>query len=489
VPAASPHLDPTPGQSAGGTDAGPVVLASNRLPIRWDDDAEQWVRSSGGLVAALEPVMAGTGGVWVGWADGPEPPARQGFGLSAVDLDPPEVDGYYAGFANSTLWPAFHDAIEPVEHRDGWWECYRRVNRRFAGAIAEVAPPGAAVWVNDYHLCLVPRLVRELRPDVRIGFFLHTPWPALSVASQVPHIDELMAGMEGADLIGFQRARDEARFRALRSNRHAGPGPVAQLGVFPISVDAPRWTRLAGEPVVQARARRLRSAVGDGRRLLIGVDRMDYSKGIPERLEALDRLLSGDRFDPDRVRMLQVAVPSRQAIPAYRRLRDRVVAKVRDLNRRFGAPGDPVVVLQEDAASPRELAALYLAADVALVTPRRDGMNLVAKEFCAVQGADRPGVLVLGRDAGAADELHDAVLVDGSDPASVADGMERALALGPLARQELAARLRRGVHQRDLARWTSSYLDALRAAGAAAAVRGSSPGRVWSPDGGAHPAR
>jgi trehalose 6-phosphate synthase len=458
-------VPPFPEQTGGGLvgpgASGPLVIASNRLPVRWDDRTEQWVRSSGGLVTALEPVVARTGGVWVGWADGPEAPRLRGIDLRPVDLDPDEVDEYYAGYANATLWPAFHDAIEPVEFEPRWWAAYRVVNRRFADALCRSAPMGATVWVHDYHLCLVPRLVRERRPDLRLGFFLHTPWPSLAVATDIPHVDELLRGLEGADLLGFQRSRDEARFRALLSSRYQDGLPPVRTGVFPISVDADHWARLVADPVVRARAQRIRSGLDGRRRLLLGVDRMDYSKGILQRLDALGRLFDQGRVQPDQVRMLQIAVPSRQSIPAYRRLRDDVVARVRELNERHGRPGDPVVQLEEESAGPRELAALYLAADVAVVTPRRDGMNLVAKEFCAAQTGERPGVLVLGRGAGAADELSEAVLVDGSDPSSVADGLERALAMGPLARRALADRLRRIVRTRDLAVWTARFLEEL----------------------------
>jgi trehalose 6-phosphate synthase len=470
MPSALSSVEPLPRPGPAGPGSEPLVIASNRLPIRWDAVAEQWVRSSGGLVAALEPVIAARGGSWVGWADGPRPPDRAGFSLEPVTLSADEVSAYYEGYANATLWPALHDAIEPVEHRPEWWEVYQRVNARFADVLARSAPAASMVWVHDYHLLLVPRLLRAVRPDVRIGFFLHTPWPALSVSlGELPEIAELVAGLEGADLIGFQRERDEARFRALRSSLRRDRTPALATGVFPISIDWSQWAELAEDPVVLARARRIRDALGLGRRLLVGVDRMDYSKGIIQRLDAIELLLRRGRLQPHGFRLVQIAVASRQGVPAYRRLRDEVVARVRSLNHRYGRPGDPVVELQEEAAPPRELAALYVAADVALVTPRRDGMNLVAKEFCATQRPDHPGVLVLGRGAGAADELTDAVQVDGGDPLSVAEGIERALALGPLARRRLAAELRDVVRRNDLERWTGAFLDDL-------ALHGPEPG-------------
>src|SRR6266545_2808716 len=337
----------------------PLVVLANRLPI--DETisgagTREWRRSPGGLVSALQPVLRGYGTTWVGWAGGtgpaPELPDLDEVKLRAVELSEAEFAQYYEGFANSTLWPLYHDAVEqPVYHRR-WWESYQQVNRRFAEVAAQVAPPGALVWVQDYHLQLVPELLRALRPDVRIGFFLHIPFPPPELFKQLPRRAELLRGLLGADLVGFQNAgavhnflRLSERLLGLRVHHQEVQvgGRRVRVGAFPISIDVAQLERIARSPQVALRARQIRADLGNPDRVLLGVDRLDYTKGIEHRLKAYRELLADGRVKvPDTV-LVQVAVPSRERVEHYTRLRDKVEREVGGMNGVYGRLGVPAV--------------------------------------------------------------------------------------------------------------------------------------------------
>jgi len=454
----------------------PLVVVANRLPVDDSvapDGAFEWRRSPGGLVSALHPLLRNTPAAWVGWAGGTGPaphlPDVDGVRMHTVALTGDDLRDHYEGFANATLWPLYHDAVEQPEYHRRWWEAYQRVNQRFAEAAAEAAEPGAMVWVQDYHLQLVPGLLRELRPDLRIGFFLHVPFPPPELFMQLPRRTELLRGMLGADLIGFQRAQAAHNFAQLvakvlglpATDRRINVGErVVRVGAFPVSIDTAEMAALAARPEVADRARRLRQDLGDPERVVLSVDRMDYTKGIEQRLKAYRELLAnGDVKVRDTV-LIQVAVPSRDRVAQYQILRDRVEHQVGRINGEFGRVGEPAIHYLSQPFDRAELVALYRTADVMAVTPLRDGMNLVAKEYVAAR-VDDTGALLLSEFAGAAAELEQAYLVNPHDLDGLKQGLLAALRATP---EDVAARMRamRGHLLRDdIHAWARSYLTAL----------------------------
>jgi len=302
------------------------VVVANRLPVdrtTGEDGEQHWTRSPGGLVSALEPIVRGSDGAWVGWTGAPDDDTgRQevdGIQLRPVPLSAEDVDRYYEGQSNSTIWPLFHDLVEPPVHHREWRQAYDTVNRRFAEATAEVAADGATVWVHDYQLLLVPAMLRELRPDLHIGFFLHIPFPPVELFMQLPRRDELLRGLLGADLVGFQRPLAAQNFLQLTdrllglkpgSDQVTYDGRTVTARAYPISIDVAEIDRLAADPAVQQESDRLRAELGGDRRLLLGVDRLDYTKGIEQRVEAFGELLTDGTVSNDEVVLVQVQPPA-----------------------------------------------------------------------------------------------------------------------------------------------------------------------------------
>lgn len=452
------------------------VVVANRLPVDRTTDERgeaQWTRSPGGLVSALEPIVRSTGGAWVGWAGAPDddagPADVDGIHLRPVPLSADDVDRYYEGQSNSTIWPLFHDLVEQPVHKREWRQAYDAVNRRFAEAAAEVAADGATVWVHDYQLLLVPAMLRALRPDLRIGFFLHIPFPPVELFMQLPRRAELLRGLLGADLVGFQRPLAAQNFLQLTARLlglephddevcHEGRTVVARA--FPISIDVAEIDRIAADPAVHEQAARLRAELGGDRRLLLGVDRLDYTKGIEQRVEAFGELLADGVVANEEVVLVQVATPSRMRVAQYQQLRERVEREVGRINGEFGAVGRVPVHYLFQSRSREELVALYLAADVMLVTPLRDGMNLVAKEFVAAR-RDELGALVLSEFTGAAAELDDAFLVNPHDVEDLKRAITAALEASPADRTARMRRMRARVEAHDVDHWARDFLDAL----------------------------
>jgi trehalose 6-phosphate synthase len=446
------------------------VVVANRLPVDLvtsDDGEAHWQAAPGGLVTALAPALRGrSSAAWVGWPGvpdaEPEPFSDAAVGedvtLHPVPLDADEVAAHYEGASNATLWPLYHDLIAaPVYDRD-WWEVHRRVNERFADATARIAAEGATVWVQDYQLQLVPRLLRDRRPDLRIGFFLHIPFPPVELFLQLPWRAEVVEGLLGADLVGFHTPGGARNFRWLAHRLcdaevddspiglREAPGEVrlsgrtTRVGAFPISVESATLAERGADPDTARRAAELRAELGDPETVLLGVDRLDYTKGIGVRLEAFGELLD-----------------------AYRRTRDEVERTVGRLNGDHAGLGRPVVHYLHRSLPPSELAPLYLAADVMLVTPLRDGMNLVAKEYVATR-PDDSGALVLSEFTGAAEELTEAWMINPYDLDGVADAIADAAAAarsGDGAARERMAALRAQVREHDVALWADTFLTAL----------------------------
>jgi alpha,alpha-trehalose-phosphate synthase [UDP-forming] len=481
-----------PDAAAAETGAGhDLVVVASRLPvdrIEEPDGGTSWRPSPGGLVTALEPVMREAGGVWIGWSGdaGPEPGPFEAGGLHLVGmgLSAEEVRDFYEGFCNATLWPLYHDVIAPPQFHRHWWDAYVAVNRRFAQAAATQAARGAIVWIHDYQLQLVPQMLRQQRGDVRIGFFNHIPFPGYEIFAQLPWRRQVVEGLLGADLLGFQRRADATNF--LRACRRATglttKGPAVRVGgpagprdvhatAFPISIDSAGLSQIAQQEDVRKRAREIREVLGQPEIVLLGVDRLDYTKGILHRLKAYGELLNEGRLGPPQAVLVQVASPSRERVEAYRELRDEVELTVSRINGEHAEVGSTPVHYLHQSYPREEMAALYLAADVMLVTPLRDGMNLVAKEYVACRN-DESGALVLSEFTGAADELGGAFLVNPHDIEGLKDTIARATTVSPAEARRRMRSMRRRVREYDVARWAATFLSTLDSIPAGAAPDG-----------------
>jgi trehalose 6-phosphate synthase/phosphatase len=456
-----------------------LIIVSNRLPVtvRVQDGATLIRRSVGGLATGLRPAHERSGGVWIGWpgpVDGIDEVGRSELAAqlaarraAAVPLDRNEVAIFYDHISNSVLWPVCHDRIDQLPLRIDGWQVYEDVNARYADAVAEHYRPGDLVWVHDYHLMRVPALLRERIASARIGFFLHVPFPSPEIYFTLPRRRWLVEGMLGADLIGFHTRRFHGHFRAVlrrllsleadAQDRVAWAGRSVRLGVFPMGVDTADLERRAAKPEVSAKVAEYRAS---GQRLLVGVDRLDYSKGLPRRLLAIERLLDSHPEWRKRVRLIQVAVPSRDQVSAYQAIRQEVDTLVGRINGRFATPNWTPIHYLYRSVSGDTLLALFRAADVMIVTPLRDGMNLVAKEFLAAR-SDEQSVLVLSEFAGAAEALSDALIVNPYDVDETAEAIHHALEMGPAERTAHIRKLRVNVREHDVYRWASSFLEAL----------------------------
>ncbi len=467
--------------------SGRLLVVSNRLPftVELEGGEVRSRRTVGGLASGVDGYLrarqeAGGGAcAWVGW-----PGATVGEGDRAavrstilaehaacpVFLDEDEVTGFYDGFCNGTLWPLLHyfPSLVRLEERD--WAAYVRVNERFRDAVLEILEPGDTVWVHDYQLMLLPGLLRAARPDVSIAFFLHVPFPAFEVFRILPDAwsRALLHGLLGADVVGFHTLdyvrhflRCAERLGGIESRegeiRHGSR--VTLVDAFPIGIDFGRFAAAATLPEVAAAREALREPLGD-RRVVLSVDRLDYTKGILSRLRAFERFLETSPAWLGRVTLVVVAVPSRERVESYQLMRTQIEQSVGRINGRFGSVAWAPVVYQFRALEFPDLVALYLRADVALVTPLRDGMNLVAKEYLASR-ADETGVLVLSDTAGAARELGEAVLVNPYHMEGLAHAIASALEM-PIAEQRAGNRIMRARLRRyDVARWGAEQFERL----------------------------
>lgn len=458
-----------------------TVLVSNRLPvtIRASPDDVTLVDSHGGLATGLRGIHEGRDGVWIGWPGPIHQVASEtlplvdselaGRGYVPVHLTREEIRGFYQGFSNDVLWPLFHYLIQQVPLSARHWEEYERVNLRFAEVVAKHCGPQDEVWIHDYQLMRLPALLRRLRPSLRIGFFLHIPFPAYEVFRILPMRRLLLEGLLGADLIGFHTRAYAEHFTASvtrllgvavgNGERFEYEGRTPVVGAFPMGIDMARFEGAdAGSPFGADRR-----PVGSARsgKTLVAIDRLDYTKGIPRRLLAFEHLLRTRPELRERVTLVQVAVPSRTGVRAYRRFRRRVDAMVGRINGTFGTPGWTPVQYLYRGFNQSELVGLFRSADVMLVTPVRDGMNLVAKEFIASR-VDGDGVLVLSEFTGAAEELAEAVQVNPFDVAESAEAYSIALAMPRQERRTRMRALRARIRANPIAKWSDSFLTRLR---------------------------
>ena len=453
------------------------VVVANRLPVDKivnPDGSVEWRTSPGGLVTAFEPVMRTHRGAWVGWPGSPdddiEPFTHNDLQLEPVHLSAEDIELYYEGFSNATLWPLYHDVVAPPIYHREWWDRYVAVNERFAEAAARVAADGGLVWVQDYQLQLVPQMLRQLRPDLRIGFFLHIPFPPTELFQQLPWRSQILQGLLGADLVGFQLpggaqnfvrlVRQRFSYETRRDRVRTPDGRTVVARAYPIAIDSAGMHELAMRPETAERAQEIRADLGDPKTIFLGVDRLDYTKGLPERIRAYGEMIAEGTVDPEDAVFMQVATPSRERVEQYRLLRDDIDRLVGRINGDTGRIGRPPIIYLHNSYPREEMAAMYRAADVMVVTPLRDGMNLVAKEYVACRSGDT-GALVLSEFTGAAKELRQAYLVNPHD----IDGLKATMAAAADDSDRNKARrmriMRRQVFEHDIDHWAGQFLDDL----------------------------
>jgi len=464
-----------------------LIIVSNRLPIVLQkEEGKRWkaVPGSGGLVTALAPVLRDRGGLWIGWPGATQASDKQlekvlarfnrdsGFTLKPVSISPEERDNYYYGFANEVSWPLFHDFSSRCNFYPSYWSAYQKVNRRFAKVIKGHLAENDYIWVHDYHLMNVGRELRHLGVSKNVGFFLHIPFPPLDIYLRLPWRFELLESLLNFDLIGFQTPRDRRNFiqcaRALvKDIKVRGKGRVVSLkiadrhvrvGSFPISIDFDEFANLASTEDVADRARYIHDRL-PGEQIILGVDRLDYTKGIIERLEAFRTALLRYPELRKRVALVQVVVPSRRQIPEYSRLKAQIERLVGEINGQFTRAGwVPIHYIFRSLERP-ELVAYYRSAEIALVTPFKDGMNLIAKEFCAAS-IKQNGVLILSEFAGAAGQLQKgAVLVNPHHTEAVAGAVYQAFKMPHRERRERMRKLRTAIRKQDIYWWVDSFLE------------------------------
>lgn len=463
--------------------AGRLILVSNRLPVVMSQGEQGWdVRiAAGGLATGLSGPHRDSGGRWIGWpgivsADGTlSNDVHKLLGdcdMVGIGLTEAEHEAYYTRISNRSLWPLFHYFPERMHFDTADWQVYRDVNRRFADAVLAEARPGDFVFVQDFHLTLLPAMLRAERPDLQIGYFLHIPFPSSEIYRIFARREEVLQGILGADVVGFHTLGYVRHFRSAishllgvetRGNRAFHQGRQIQLLAKPLGIDAAEWEGGGeSEPEVQREMDELHRAIA-GRRLILGVERLDYTKGIPERLRAYSQMLREDPSLVDRVMMIQIAVPSRVEVDEYRELKDEVDRLAGDINSEFGQPGRQALHYQFRGVAPHVLRALYRSADVCLVTPLRDGLNLVAKEYVASRIQD-DGVLVLSENTGAAWELGEALRVNAFDDGAMVRTLRRALDMGLDEQRTRMTPMRRRVAEKSVHVWAQEMVEAIRSA-------------------------
>ena len=456
------------------TDDSRLIVVSNRLPVALFREGTDWKtkRSAGGLATAMDPILKKAGGVWIGWSgtSGEVPPEaltklREEQSCIAVDLPADILEKFYEGYANQALWPLFHSFTSRLQFDPDNWQAYIEANRRFCAAVVEEFRPGDRIWVHDYQLMLLPSLLRKELPDAAVGFFLHIPFPDSDIFALLPRGEELLAGLLGADLIAFHTHLHLQHFRqSLRRltgiestvDRLELPGREVRFEALPIGIAPGEFLECRDQPETQEQEKKLRTQYLE-RKIIVAVDRLDYTKGIPHRLRTFHRLLTSNPDLLGSVVLLQVAVPSRENIESYQTLRSEVHELISEINGEFGtADWVPVVYIHRGISRP-ELTAAYAVADVAWVAPLRDGMNLVAKEYVACH-PEGDGVLVLSAFAGAAAEMGEALLVNPFDEERTAASVLRALNMGLEEKRERMLVLHERVLRNNVFAWADRFL-------------------------------
>jgi trehalose 6-phosphate synthase len=450
-----------------------LVVVNHRVPseLSFDSTSSAAQLDLRGIEMAMLDMIRRNNGVWLGTTSAAL--SHDGPAIARVELSAEEISEHYNGYCSSTIWPVYHCMTTEPDFGPAGRECNRRINERFSESVVDLAARGATVQVHDYHLQLVPEMVRRLRPDVRVGFFLHTPFPPVEVFRRLPDREEILRGVLGAAAIGFQDPLSADNFlrtvvSVLRLPVDGGrigiDGRVSTVGVFPVSVATGDIAALAAQPQVRRRAAEMRADLGDPRTVFSGLDRLDYTKGVVDRFNAYGELLRDGRLPADRTAFVQFTGAHREDLPEYASLRARIEQIAGRLNGEYGRVGRPVVHYSRSRVRFDDVVALYVATDVMVVTPVRDGMNLIAKEYAASR-IDDTGVLVLSEFAGAANELDGALIVNPYDAEALKAALVRAAAMDPAEQAQRMRRMRRHLMQHDIHRWCSSFLAAVRATG------------------------
>jgi trehalose 6-phosphate synthase/phosphatase len=471
-----------------------LVVVSNRLPLSFKMEADKVTASasSGGLVSALAPILAEYGGTWVGSTGAPSSNRKQladikrvlsktarklSYRYLPIFLSEEEQANFYEGFSNEIVWPLFHDLQSRCNFLPQYWDFYQRVNLRFADATRKAATHQDTIWIQDYQLMDVARQLRQQRPHGRMAFFMHIPFPSPDIFEKLPWRKNILEALLQHDLIGLQTQRDERNFisclRAFvpdvqivgsgdgRAVTHKGRRAHVQF--FPISIDYKQFSSLAGSAATEKRAAEIREHL-KGVHITLGIDRLDYTKGITERLRAFATLLREYPRLRSRISLYQVVVPSRETIIGYQNLKSEIERLITQINGEFSVPGWTPVHYVHRSLPREELLGLYRAADSALVTPLKDGMNLVSKEYCAAQTSN-DGILILSEFAGAAPELRTgALLVNPYDELGVAAALNRAFTMERPERQQRMRRMRTQIRKHDILYWRDSFFHALKTA-------------------------
>lgn len=463
-----------------------LVVVSNRLPVVLSpDETGGWdvQPGAGGLITALAPVLRNRGGVWIGWAGVPADEAVRealtnaaggaGYSLNPVALPEEIIEGYYQGFANEVIWPLFHDLLSRCNFQPHYWRDYLAANRIFATTVAEHTAANDYIWIHDYHLMNVADQLREMGVERRTGFFLHIPFPPLDIFLRLPWRFQILRALLEYDLVGFQTARDTRNFihcvRTLAPDVHVAggrgsfsatqEGRSTQIGTFPIGIDYASFDEQARSAEVK-REIQLASDRLANIKVVLGIDRLDYTKGLPERIVAFQEALRRHPELQGNITLIQVVIPSRVDVPEYRAQREAIEQLVGNVNGEFTQPGWVPVHYLFRSLDPTELLAYYRMADVCLVTPLKDGMNLVSKEYCACN-VDSGGVLILSEFAGSAAQLHrGAIMVNPNDVEGTAEAINRAITMPEDERRSRMRRLRRNVRRENIFWWTDSFLRA-----------------------------
>lgn len=455
-----------------------VLIVSNRLPIKIfkKDGAINYQTSEGGLATGLGSIYKQGNNLWIGWPGAEVEDSEKERvtsdmmeqNLCPVFLTQQEINDFYEGFSNETLWPLFHYFPTYSDYNPQYWEAYKQVNQKFANAIIKSATKDDVIWVHDYQLMLVPEMVRKEIPEISIGFFQHIPFPSYEVFRLIPWRKELLNGLLGADVIGFH-TYDDVRHFISAANRISGLTNIANeirvdtrtvtIDAFPISIDYKKYRALAEDANTRRNERKLRQLINHNR-LIISIDRLDYSKGIIHRLQAYQLFLEQHPELRGKVAMIQLVVPSRDSVPKYKELKEEMNRMVSEINGRFSTLGWQPIQHFYRSFPLHLLSALYKAADVALVTPMRDGMNLVSKEFVASK-TDQKGVLILSEMAGASRELSEALIINPNDIWDFADKIYQALNMPEDEQKRRMTAMQQTVSKFDIFNWVKNFMDKL----------------------------
>ncbi len=464
-----------------------LLIVSNRLPVVIDHEDDEWTirPGTGGLITALAPIMKENRGIWIGWPGNVQgAPYKKlldifnneySFNIKPVLLSEDESNKYYYGFSNETIWPLFHDLLSFCKFDKDNWETYKNVNRKFAEAIAGTIEPDNFIWIHDYHLTLVGHYLKEINIKHDLAYFLHIPFPSFDLFRRLPWRNELINGMMSYDLLGFQTLRDRRNFihcvkslnpavKIVVKRRYSivfDGDRTVKVGNYPISIDFDEFNNLAKTKEVADEAWFFHEKF-NAKRLILGIDRLDYTKGIPKRFLAFERALEKYPELQGQLTLFQLLIPSRTPVPEYKQLKEHLDTMVGRINGRFSSPGWVPIHYMFRTFDRIKLLGVYKACEMALITPLRDGMNLVAKEYCA-SSIDNNGVLILSEFAGAADQLKDgAIIVNPYDLEQTADAIYRAFKMEPQERKNRMSKLRGKIKREDVHLWVRWFIESFR---------------------------